>query len=61
MRQDFAKELISQSMSSFDTSDLFSSEFKTDLPIDPIDFDGLQILTDMTDSTSDDSFRLDRP
>ena len=60
LRQDFTKELASHSMSSFDTNDLFSTEFKTDMPIDPIDFDGLQILTDMTDSASEDNFRLDR-
>lgn len=61
LRQDFAKELGSSmaSMSNFDANDLFSSDaFKSDLPIDPIDFDGLQILTDITDSQSDDNFRL---
>lgn len=63
LRQDFAKELGSSmaSMSNFDASDLFSNDaFKSDLPIDPIDFDGLQILTDISDSQSDENFRLER-
>lgn len=60
--QEFTKdELGSHSMSSFDTNDLFSADaFKSDIPIDPIDFDGLQILTEMTDSPSEENFRLDR-
>lgn len=50
LRHDFSKELGS-AMGSFDASDLFSSDsFKSELPMDPIDFDGLQILTEMTES-----------
>lgn len=50
LRGDFSKELGS-AMGSFDASDLFSSDsFKSELPMDPIDFDGLQILTEMTES-----------
>ena len=55
-RNDFSKEMGSE-MGSFDAGDLFSGDgFKSDLPIDPIDFDGLQILTEMTDSEE----RMDR-
>lgn len=50
LRGDFSKELGS-AMGSFDASDLFSSDsFKSELPMDPIDFDGLQILTELTES-----------
>ena len=38
-------------MGSFDAGDLFSADsFKSELPMDPIDFEGLQILTEMTES-----------
>lgn len=60
--EDFAKDLGSamSSMSNFDASDLFSADaFKSDLPIEPIDFDGLQQIL-MTDSPSDENFRLER-
>ena len=50
LRHDFSKDLGS-AMSGYDAGDLFSPDsFKSDLPMDPIDFEGLQILTEMTES-----------
>jgi hypothetical protein len=53
LREDFSKD--SSGLGSFDANDLFSVDsFKSDLPIDPIDFDGLQNLSDMMDSPTED-------
>lgn len=61
--QDFAKDIGSAmaSMSgSFDTSDLFPSDEALRAGLDPIDFDGLQILQDIADNSNEDGFRLER-
>ncbi|RWS29281.1 CREB-regulated transcription coactivator 1-like protein [Leptotrombidium deliense] len=62
--QDFAKDIgtaMASMSGSFDTNDLFSSaEEAFRAGLDPIDFDGLQILTDIADGTTDDAFRLER-
>jgi len=45
---------------SFDATDLFpSADEAMRAGLDPIDFDGLQILPDI-DTTSDEAFRLER-
>ena len=50
-------------MDSFD-SDFFPSDEALKMGLDPLDLDGLQMLTDptniVTDSATEDSFRLDR-
>lgn len=61
--QDFAKDIgtaMASITGSFDASDLFpSAEDALRAGLDPIDFDGLQILPDI-DATTDDAFRLER-
>ncbi|XP_067123659.1 CREB-regulated transcription coactivator 1 isoform X2 [Centruroides vittatus] len=67
MRQDFAKDLGSAMVSmsgSFD-SELFTPDDALRAGLDPIDFDGLQILTDpdipvISDPATEETFRLDR-
>ncbi|KAL5003899.1 hypothetical protein ScPMuIL_017355 [Solemya velum] len=61
IRQDFAKEL-GNAITGFDT-DLFPSDEVLKAGLDPLDLDGLQMLTDPTmvaDPATEDSFRLDR-
>ncbi|XP_064474276.1 CREB-regulated transcription coactivator 1-like isoform X1 [Ornithodoros turicata] len=68
--QDLAKcDLVSHSalaqLSAFDSSDLFSAEEALRAGLDPIDLDGLQILTDpdmavISDPAAEEAFRLDR-
>ncbi|GIY44401.1 CREB-regulated transcription coactivator 1 [Caerostris darwini] len=66
LRQDFAKELgcaISNMCGSFD-SEFFTHEEALRAGLGPIDFDGLQILTDpdmpvVSDPTAEDSFHLE--
>nr|CAD7199003.1 unnamed protein product [Timema douglasi]CAD7404595.1 unnamed protein product [Timema poppensis] len=63
-RQEFVKDLGSAMSGSFDT-DLFPSDEALREGLGPIDFDGLQMLTDpdinaITDPATEDSFRLDR-
>lgn len=64
-RQDFTKELgnamAMATMNDFDT-ELFPSDDALRAGLDPLDFDGLQMLTDstvVTDPATEDSFRLD--
>lgn len=52
-------------LGSFDSSDLFSTEEALRAGLDPIDIDGLQILTDpdmavISDPAAEEAFRLDR-
>lgn len=63
-RQDFVKD-ISNAMAgmvdSFDT-ELFPTDEVLKVGLDPLDLDGLQMLTDpnmVTDPATEDSFRLD--
>lgn len=54
-----------QSLGSFDSADLFSAEEALRAGLDPIDIDGLQILTDpdmavISDPAAEEAFRLDR-
>lgn len=63
-RPEFVKDLGSAMSGSFD-SDLFPSDETLREGLDPIDFDGLQMLTDpdmnvITDPETEDNFRLDR-
>ncbi len=64
-RQDFAKDIgnaMAGMPDSFD-SDLFPSDEALKVGLDPLDLDGLQMLTDptlVTDPATEDSFRLDR-
>lgn len=68
--QDLAKcDLMPHSalaqLSSFDSADLFSAEEALRAGLDPIDLDGLQILTDpdmavISDPAAEEAFRLDR-
>lgn len=66
LRQDFAKELgcaISNMCGSFD-SDFFTPEEALRAGLGPIDFDGLQILTDpdmpvVSDPSAEDTFHLE--
>lgn len=64
-RQDFAKELgnaITGMSDSFDT-DFFPSDEALKVGLDPLDLDGLQMLTDpnmVADPATEDTFRLDR-
>ena len=47
----------------FDDADLFTSEEALKVGLDPLDLDGLQMLTDpsiVTDPATEDQFRLDR-
>lgn len=53
------------SLGSFDSADLFSAEEALRAGLDPIDIDGLQILTDpdmavISDPAAEEAFRLDR-
>lgn len=55
----------SSPLGSFDSSDLFSTEEALRAGLDPIDIDGLQILTDpdmavISDPAAEEAFRLDR-
>jgi len=60
----FAKELNSAMGTTFDEVDYFPTDDALRAGLDPIDFDGLQILTDsaslVTDPSTEDHFRLDR-
>lgn len=62
---DFVKDLgnaITGMPDAFDT-DFFSSDDPLRVGLDPIDFDGLQMLTDpsmVADPATEDSFRLDK-
>lgn len=52
-------------LGSFDSADLFSAEEALRAGLDPIDIDGLQILTDpdmavISDPAAEEAFRLDR-
>ena len=64
IRQDFAKELgnaMAGMPDSFD-SELFPSDEALKAGLDPLDLDGLQMLTDpsmVADPATEDSFRLD--
>ena len=64
-RHDFVKDIGNAMVGmpdSFD-SDLFPSDEVLKDGLDPLDFDGLQMLTDpnlVTDSATEDTFRLDR-
>ncbi|CAH1798127.1 unnamed protein product, partial [Owenia fusiformis] len=65
MRQDFAKDLGNAmiSVDSFDTDNFFPSDEALKVGLDPLDLDGLQMLTDpslVADPATEDSFRLDR-
>lgn len=60
--QDFAKDIgtaMASMSGSFDASELFPSDEALRAGLDPIDFDGLQILPDI-DNSNDESFRLER-
>ncbi len=64
LRQDFAKELGS-AMIAGDSFELFAGDADEALKmgLDPLDLDGLQMLTDpnmVADPATEDSFRLDR-
>ncbi|XP_046997865.1 CREB-regulated transcription coactivator 1-like isoform X1 [Schistocerca americana] len=64
-RQEFVKDLGSAMSGSFDDSELFPSDETLREGLDPIDFDGLQMLTDpdmnvITDPSTEDNFRIDR-
>ncbi|KAJ9593537.1 hypothetical protein L9F63_014930 [Diploptera punctata] len=63
-RQEFVKDLGSAMSGTFDP-DLLPSDEMLREGLEPIDFDGLQMLTDpeitvITDSTTEDNFRLDK-
>jgi len=63
-RQEFVKDLGSAMSGSFDT-DLLPSDEMLREGLVPIDFDGLQMLTDpemnvITDPSTEDNFRLDK-
>lgn len=63
-RQEFVKDLGSAMSGSFDT-DLLPSDEMLREGLVPIDFDGLQMLTDpdmnvITDPATEDNFRLDK-
>ncbi|PSN58096.1 hypothetical protein C0J52_06492 [Blattella germanica] len=63
-RQEFVKDLGSAMSGSFDP-DLLPSDEMLREGLEPIDFDGLQMLTDpeipvITDSATEDNFRLDK-
>ena len=69
VRQDLVKDIssamagIGGSFSDSFDSDLFSADEALKVGLDPLDLDGLQMLTDpnlVTDPATEDSFRLDR-
>ena len=62
-RQDFVKDIsnaMAGMMDAFD-SELFPTDEVLKVGLDPLDLDGLQMLTDnmVTDPATEDSFRLD--
>ena len=63
MRQDFAKDIGSAMAGMADGTDLFPLDEALKVGLDPLDLDGLQMLTDpnmVADPATEDSFRLDR-
>ena len=63
LRQDFAREL-GNAMMTGDNFELFTdADEALKMGLDPLDLDGLQMLTDpnmVADPATEDSFRLDR-
>lgn len=66
-RQDFAKDIgnaMAGISESFVDTDFFGADEALKMGLDPLDLDGLQMLTDpsslVTDPATEDSFRLNR-
>ena len=65
-RQDFAKDIgnaMAGMSDSFVDTDFFGADEALKMGLDPLDLDGLQMLTDsslVTDPATEDTFRLNR-